>query len=179
MDDGVNIGTLAPGESRSFTVEVAAEDAGRIQLGAIATAVCARTDRELATAQDAAALQVRELSALQVYVVDKQDPVKVGEETVYELRVTNEGSGDDQNIQIAAQLPQGVSFVGVEGPTEVQAEGQNLTFAALENLPAGESATWYIRIRAEEAAGSTKFVANVTSDKMQEPATVSEPTRLY
>ncbi len=176
--DGVNIGTLAPGESRGFTVEVATEEAGQVSLAATAVAVCGRTKAALAEARDAASMQIRTLSSLQVFVVDKVDPVRVGEETVYELSITNEGSGPEQNIQVSGELPEGGSFVNADGPTGVTADGRNLAFAALPQLAPGETATWYIRMRADQATGSAKFVANVKSDTVK-PVTTSEPTRLY
>jgi uncharacterized repeat protein (TIGR01451 family) len=178
-DDGIVLGTIPAGESRNFSVEVMAEDAGRMVLMAEAATVCPGTEAVLASAEAASAIQIRALSALQISVIDKQDPVKVGEQTVYELTIINEGSASDSNVKATGQLPEGVIFVGAQGPTEVTADGQNLTFAPIPELPPGESATWYVTVEAAEAAGSTKLTINATSDAVEQAITAEEPTRLY
>lgn len=177
-DEGVALGTIEPGESRRLTVDVRADEAGETTLVAQARAVCERTEAELASAQASDAMQIRALSALQVTVIDRQDPVRVGEQTIYELTIINEGSAADTNVKAVGELPQGLTFVEADGPSEVTAEGQDLTFAPLAELPAGESATWYVTVEAAEA-GSTKFTVNATSDAVDQAVTAEEPTRLY
>lgn len=178
-DEGILLGTIEPGESRRFTVDVRAEEPGRTRLQATASAMCERTEARLASAEASDMMQFRALSALQVTVIDRQDPVQVGEQTIYEITIVNEGSASDANVQAVGQLPEGLTFLDAEGPTEVTVDGQSLTFAPVEELPAGESVTWYVTVEAAEAVGSTKFTVDATSEAVDQAVTAEEPTRLY
>ena len=172
------IGTLQPGESRTLFVDVAAPEAGQVQFAGVAQARC-ESGIELARAEGRAMLEVRTISALQLEVVDKNDPVRVGDQTVYEVTVINEGSAEDRNVSVTAMLPEGMSFVSGEGASEVSSSGRELTFAPIETLAAGDAVTWYVTVQAEEAAGGQKFGVELNSENSDGPTTEEEPTRLY
>ncbi len=180
-DDGIVIGTLQPGESRTVYVDVDTPEADtRVKLGAVATALCRDSGMELARAQGVADVEVRTIAALQLEVVDSKDPVQVGEQTQYEITVINEGSGPVTNLNVSAALPQGLKYIadGSQGDTAMNAEGQTVTFGSVPTLEAGDSVTWYITAQATEAAGGTKLRVSVKSDE-SEDLTEDEPTRLY
>lgn len=173
------IGTLQPGDSRTLFVDVVAEEPGPIELGAVAQAVCRDSGTELARAEDTAQLQVRAVAALQLEVVDSQDPVQIGQETAYEVTVINEGQAPDTNVRVTAELPEGLSFVRAEGDTEVSADGRSITMAPVETLEAGQSATWYVFATAEQGAGGQKFSVQLESENTDASIQEDEPTRLY
>lgn len=81
---------------------------------------------------DAAQAQVSTLitgiPAVRLELIDLKDPVQVGEETVYEVRVTNQGSAEDLNVNVQGQLPAGLKFIDGHGDTAVQAQGQAIQF---------------------------------------------------
>ncbi len=181
-DNNIVIGMLEPGASRTVYVEMQATEDGEARLVTLARSVCERTGAELATAQGDARIDVRAApAALQIAVVDKQDPVRVGERTTYEISVWNEGRVDDTNLRIIAALPEGMSFVsdGSGGASEIAAEGNTLTFAPIERIAAGDKVTWYVVATADSAVGNTEFTIDVTSDKAADGVQASEPTRLY
>ena len=173
------IGSLEPGQSRNLVVEVLGDEEGQATLAAVAEATCDDNDRVLAQAQANDLVRFQTLSALQVEVVDKADPVQVGENTVYEITIINEGTGPDQNLRVTAELPDGLSFVGGEGSTAVQASGKQLTMAPVPTLEAGDSVTWYVTAKADSAAGATKFKVTAQSANIPDPVEEEEPTRLY
>ena len=173
------IGTLQPGESRTLFVDVSAIEAGDVQFAGIAQARCADSGTELARAEGKANLEIRTISALQLEVVDKNDPVRVGDETVYEVTVINEGSADDNDIAITGELPEGMSFVSGEGASEISNDGRSITFAPVATLSAGDAVTWYVTVKADEASGGQKFSIELNSKNSEQPVTEQEPTRLY
>ena len=175
----LDIGALDAGQSRNYQVSVDTTAAGRVRLNATAQSVCANREGALATAKADDAFEVQTLSALQVEVVDKVDPVQVGTNTVYEITIINEGSGPDKNLQITAELPEGLSYVGSEGATAVQANGKSLTMTPVAVLPAGEKVTWYVTAKADSAAGATKFTVKAKSEGVPDAVEEQEPTRLY
>ena len=176
---GIDLGALEPGASRNYVVDVKTTQEGRVRLNATAQSVCDNREQPLASAKGADAFQVQTLSALQVEVVDKVDPVQVGTETVYEITIINEGTGPDTNLQVTAELPDGLSFVRGEGSTAVQASGKNLTMTPVATLPAGQKVTWYVTAKADTAAGATKFKVLAKSTGVPDAVEEEEPTRLY
>ena len=179
-DGDALLGTLQPGESRSIFVDVRPEDVGTVKFAAVAQAVCRDSGTELAQAQATAQITVEAVSALQLEVVDSVDPVRVGEQTVYEITLINEGQAEDRNLTVSAELPEGAVFADAQGSTDLQGEGgQTVSFAPVDVLPAGESVTWYVTINAESANNGGQFKVTVNSDNSGEEILENEPTRLY
>ena len=177
--DTVDVGALEPGQSRNMTVTVTSAQEGQVSLAAVAESVCPNREGALARAQDSAAVRFDVLSALQVEVVDKADPVQVGSNTVYEITIINEGTGPDRNLKVSAVLPDGLTYVGGEGSTPITVDGKNLTMAPLATIPAGEKATWYVTAKADTAKGATKFQVFAQSDGVPDRVEEDEPTTLY
>ena len=150
-----------------------------VKLGAVTQAVCRDSGQELARAEAVAQIEVRTISALQLEVVDKNDPVQVGDSTVYEVTVINEGSGPDNNLKVSAELPEGTEFVSAEGSTEVSNNGRTVTMGDVPTLESGGSVTWYVTVKAVEAAGGQKFNVTINSDNTDGDITEAEPTRLF
>jgi fimbrial isopeptide formation D2 family protein/uncharacterized repeat protein (TIGR01451 family) len=179
-EDRIFVGTLNPGQSRTVTVDVDLPDEeATVKFGAVAQAVCAGSGMELAKAEAVAQMEIRTISALQLEVVDKNDPVQVGTQTVYEITVINEGSGDDRNVSVKAELPQGLKYVSSQGDTETTEEGNSIAFAPVDVLASGESVTWWVTVEATEAAGGQKFKVMLDSENSDGETIEEEPTRLF
>jgi uncharacterized repeat protein (TIGR01451 family) len=178
-EDEAVLGELAPGESRTLFADVTIEDRGNVDFAVVAQALCRGSGLELAKADAKAQLEVRAIPALQLEVVDQQDPVRIGDETYYEITLINEGQAEDTNIVITGNLPDGAAFVEGQGVTEISSEGGEFSFVKLDRLPPQSSATWYIRIRADEANGGGRLELIVNSDNLNEELIEEEPTRLY
>ncbi len=110
-------------------------------------------------------------------MVDGQDPVKVGEETYYELKIINEGTADDLKINLAGTLPDSLSFVSADGESEITADGQKLNFGTLDTLSPGESVSWIIKVKGEQA-GRGVFKVDLNS-KNRKKLRSSEPTTVF
>ena len=118
------------------------------------------------------------IAALLLEAVDLSDPVRVGENVVYRITVTNQGSGPDTNIRVTAKLPNEEQYVSARGSTEATAEGQTVKFAPIAILAAGRSAQWEMTVAAKQA-GDVRFEVQLESDSLSKPANETEPTRLY
>ena len=118
------------------------------------------------------------VSGLLLEVYDLEDPIRVGDETVYRVEVKNQGSGPDQNIQIVATLPESQSFVKSSGPTNSTVDGKKVTFAPMPILKPGETVRWEIRVKAT-AADDARFQIDLTSQTLTKPVTENEATRIY
>ena len=82
---------------------------------------------------------VEGIAALLFQVADTADPIQVGEETTYEVRVANQGSKAAANVQLIVDLPSEVTPIAAEGQVRNRSEGNRVTFDALASLAGGGS----------------------------------------
>ena len=167
-----DIGTLAAGDSKELQVVLTGEDAGKVGTEVSASGSCADTTT------DSASSNFIGISALLLEVVDENDPLEVGGEENYEIKVTNQGSAQDSNIRIVAELETGMSFVSADGPTQANASGNKVVFDSLQKLDAKMLATWHLKIKFRKA-GDLRFKATMTSDQLDRPVEETEATRAY
>jgi len=112
-------------------------------------------------------------------VIDTEDPVRIGEETTYEIKVTNQGSKAANAIQIKAMLDPNVEFVSATGETSHRAaDGEQIVFEPVRALNAGGSATWHVTVRGASTADS-RFMVEMTSTELEEPVNEEESTHIY
>jgi uncharacterized repeat protein (TIGR01451 family) len=166
------VGTIPPGESRSFAVNIGSgRAAGNASLTASATATCA------APAQDSASVAVLTIPALRLECVDNVDPVAVGQTTTYTINVKNQGSGADNTIALKATLPPEFTFVRGGGASAVTADGQNLTFAPVATLAPAAEVNWTVEVKAARP-GDARFYVEMTSASLTRPVAETESTRV-
>lgn len=176
-----DLGTIEPGDSARVNVTLQAADQGMLTTRAVAAFVCEREKegQEVATRAEAVrASRIIALPGLLVSVVDREDPVPINEELVYEITVVNQGDAADQNVQVSAELPENVEFIRASGTTPTQREQNRLTFGAIPTLEAGERATWEVTVRATQA-GDIRFPVELKSESLEQPARAEEPTQFY
>lgn len=171
-EGGFALESLAAGESRNFTVSFVVDEPRDYKAPAVATGYC------VAAVERPVSMSIVGIPALQVEVIDSQDPVQVGQQTTYQIRLLNEGSADDLGISITGELPSGFSFVSAAGEPKAQANGRQLTFPTLEKLGPGEERTMQITVRADEASQG-KLKLNVKSKELSQTLREEEPTTSY
>jgi uncharacterized repeat protein (TIGR01451 family) len=118
------------------------------------------------------------VAAVRFEVLDLDDPVEVGKEAVYEVRVTNQGTGACTNVQLVAAIAEGTEYKGSSGPTQVKAQGQHLVFEPIATLAAKGEAVYRIKIRGS-GAGDSRFRVQLTCDQVRTPVVKEESTRFY
>jgi uncharacterized repeat protein (TIGR01451 family) len=166
------VGHLEAGRSVQVGIELAAKQIGEYlhhvqasgENGTIATC-------KLATRVDGTAAVVME-------VADLDDPVEVGTQTAYEIRIRNDGSQAAHNLRIACELPAGVELIDTKGPTDPILEKGVLLFKPIGELDAGAKTTYLIRVNGK-VAGNLRMRAKLTSNASTEPVIVEEMTKFY
>jgi uncharacterized repeat protein (TIGR01451 family) len=107
---------------------------------------------------------------------DDPDPVGVGEQTTYTVRVTNQGFADDNNIKVVVTIAPELVPVSATGDGAIS--GQTVTFPVVPRLPAKEAVTYRIVAKGVKAGdGRTRFELN--SDMLQGPVIAEESTHVY
>ncbi|MFO0899600.1 MAG: hypothetical protein U0836_19405 [Pirellulales bacterium] len=121
---------------------------------------------------------VEGLAAILFQVVDMNDPIEVGGDTTYEIRVTNQGSKAATNLQLVALLDNGMTFVNASGSSRHAAKGQSVEFEPLKALAPKAETTYKVRVRAD-AEGDLRLRVQVLTAEMRSPVTKEESTHAY
>lgn len=169
---GYAVGVIEPGASKKVRITARPTVGGPMTVKATAKSDCA--DAVSATSYT----DVKTIAAPDIQVTDVDDPVRVGEMTRYRIVVSNGGSGPDRNVRIVATLPVQMKFIQATGPTPAKSVDGKITFEPLSKLDAGQTVTWLVEVKAEEA-GDVRFRAEMTSESLTEPVIGTQSTRLY
>lgn len=165
---------LPAGESRRLGVRYRSTEPGTIRFVGTARGVCVGDVSEIVTTR------LEGVPALLVEVVDKQDPNRVGEEELYEIQVTNQGTSVENNIVVTAAIEQAQEFLSATGatPTEAGPGAQTVTFQPLPSLQPKETAVWRVVVRCLQP-GDVRFGVEVNSDQRERPIRETESTTVF
>lgn len=118
------------------------------------------------------------VAAMSLEVVDLDDPIEVGGELTYEVRVVNQGSCACSNIQIVVTAPEGLQIREGAGPTSHRLERSQLAFDALSRLATKADAVYRIKVRGLQP-GDYRFRVQMTCDQLKLPVVKEESSRVY
>jgi uncharacterized repeat protein (TIGR01451 family) len=166
------LGEVAAAQTKEVKLEVQAINVGDHKHQT--TAVGARGLR----AEAEKLTRVEGLSALLVEMVDTEDPIEVGAETAYEIRITNTGSKTETDIKLTAMLPDKLEFKAATGPVRFHAEGKKIVFDSLEKLAPRADAIFRITCKGTQP-GTVRFETQVTSSNLIDAVVKQEATRIY
>lgn len=115
---------------------------------------------------------------LRFEVADLDDPVEVGKEAVYEIKVTNQGTGPCTNVAVVAELGDGTVAGATAGPTAGRVTGATVSFDPLAQLPVKGDVTYKVRVKGT-AAGDTRIRVRLSCDQIKTAVSKEEGTRFY
>lgn len=166
------LGELAPAQSKEVRLEVLAVNPGEHLHKATAQAARGlKAEGEIMT-------RVEGLSAILLEVVDTEDPIEVGADTSYEIRVTNTGSKTETDIKLVCLIPEQMQFKAAQGPVRYHEQGKEVVFEPLPKLAPRADAIFRVNVKSV-AEGSVRFKCMITSTNLQEPVAEQEATRIY
>jgi uncharacterized repeat protein (TIGR01451 family) len=117
-------------------------------------------------------------TGLTLTVSEQRDPVRVGEETTYQVVLANRTNSGDRGARLSIEIPENMTLVGVEGPVRApRILNRTAEFEPIAELRANESITFQVRCRAVEP-GDGRFSAKVTSENQPSGARAEEPTQV-
>jgi len=130
------------------------------------------------TDQKQRAITVEGLAAIMFEVRDLEDPIEVGGETGYEIRVVNQGTKAATNVQVTCEIPPGMKILSAEGEAQHKVMDGRLVFEPLQQL--APKADTVFRIRAQGLqAGDQRMTVQVNTDDLQQPIRREESTRVF
>lgn len=148
-----------------------------IEIGEQRMRIESRADMGLTDAHEHS-VSVDGVSSLFFEVADSADPIEVGKETLYEIRLVNEGSKVATNVSLIASVPNQMQVLNGDGPTRGTIEGQHIQFQPLTQLEPGGEQLYRIQVQGI-GAGDHRIRVQVASDDMATPVTREESTRVY
>jgi len=166
------IGHLDAGQSKTVELELTPQKLGEFRHAFKVTGDAG------AEASAVVATRVEGAASLVMEVRDADDPIEIGSEMTYEIRVRNEGSKSASRVAISCELPPDVELVKVDGPTSHLVESGMLIFKPAAELAARESLVFKVTVKGM-VAGTTKLRARLTSESIQKPLIVEEATQFY
>ncbi len=164
-----DVDTLAANSPANLCVTFVGEAAGTFTFNASAKATCAA---EVTTSCQS---KVVGIAGILLEKADDPDPIAVGETTTYTVKVTNQGSADDHNVQVVVTIPAELSPVST---SEGTIEGQTVTCPMVPVLPAKQTVTYKIVAKGVKAGdGHTNF--RLSADVLSSPINAEESTTVY
>ncbi len=166
------VGQLGQDESKELTVELKATELGSHNhevavLSDTGSNVTASTKTEVDGAVD-----------LVLDVNEADDPVEVGSELAYEIRIRNDGTKAAANVSLNCTVPVGVVFQSAAGPTKFSSTLGDVTFESIPALKPGESAVFTVIVKGK-SEGQHRLRAQLSSDSINDPIVDEELTRFY
>jgi hypothetical protein len=166
-----NLGSLAAGASKKVCATFVGANAGTYAFNASTKGICADP------ATTSCSVVIQGINAILVEVVDDPDPIQVGEETTYTIRVTNQGGGMDLlDVAVKATFPAEIN-PGMAS-NNGQVSGKTVTWATVPTLGLKQSLTYTVKGKAV-AAGDARLNVEVTTRHRQVPITEIESTTAY
>ncbi len=170
-----NVDRLPPGESVQLRIVC------RCEAAAVRTCTLAEAKAGDAVAgSDEACLAIRAPeSMLTVSVVDLYDPVEVGQDVPFEIRIQNRGATSATYVTVEVNLAPELSprRVGTGGETRsFEINGQTVQFSPFPELQPGQTITYRVRARAERPGNQVRVDARVSCDQLPQPIQSSTTT---
>ena len=122
---------------------------------------------------------VEGMAAIMFEVRDAEDPIEVGGETTYEIRVVNQGSKAATNVQVVVSLPPGIEAISASGETRHTVQAGGVVF---EPLAATRAEDRHGVPRPSEGRASRAISAStvqVSTDDISQPIRREESTQVF
>lgn len=166
------VGRLEPGQTAQVACELCAVAMGEFtQTASVLSDSGIRAEAKTQT-------RVEGVASLTMELVDLDDPVEIGAETAYEIRVKNEGSKAATNVSIACELPPEMELKNCKAPVEAMVEGRQILFKSLDQVAPGAEAVYRIHVKGVRE-GNHRMRVRMTSASLTEPVVREEATKVY
>jgi len=163
-----NVGTLKAGESKELGITLTSTQLGTWCNNASVTATGLRENAEACTIW-------RGVAGVLVEFVDDPDPIQIGEQVVYTIRITNQGNADLNNISAVAESDAEIDLVSSPQGTIA---GKKITFPTVPKLAGKQSLTYTFTGKAVSVGNAYQKVL-VTIDGFRTPVEELEVTTTY
>lgn len=166
------VGSLGPGDDCYMELRCTVSTPGENKIDVSATTAAG----DLADHKQGVT-NVVAIADLKLDVSDPSGPVAVGQEAVYEIRVTNRGASAAEEVNVVGLFSAGLEPETGEGAPYTVSDGR-VAFRTINKLPAGQDIVLQIRAKATEP-GTHVFRAEVLCRDLEIKLAAEETTRFY
>ncbi len=121
---------------------------------------------------------IRGVPAILLEIVDLEDPIEVGGQVNYVIKVMNQGSAPGTKVRVRCILADSQEYISGSGSTAIGVQGRVLTTEVIASLAPKDSAEWRLSVRAAKE-DDARFSVELTSDQFETPIRENESTRQY
>src|SRR5262249_26893942 len=136
-----SVESLAAGKTWDSALKVRAESVGEHPLQGLV-----ESDR-MVKARVTLPVEVVGAAGLTVDVAAKDYPLEMGAETVYEIRLVNQGSASCTHVTLSAMIPEGLSAIQAEGPAKNRIGKHQVTFDSLPQLASHAGVVYRVHVK--------------------------------
>ncbi len=164
--------SVGPGAAVEVCVSLGVERLGTFEFSAAAKGA------KSAEAKTSCETFIRGVPAILLEIVDLEDPIEVGGQVTYVIRVTNQGSAAGTNVKVKCTLAASQEYIAGSGSTVLTTVGRVLNTESIPSLAPKDSAEWRLVVRAAQA-DDARFSVELSSDQFEIPIHENESTRQY
>jgi uncharacterized repeat protein (TIGR01451 family) len=165
-----NLGTLKAGESKELSIVLTSTQIGTwCNAASVTVAAGLKENAEACTIW-------KGVAGVLVEFVDDPDPISVGDQVVYTIRITNQGNADLNNIATVAESDTEIDFVS--SPQGTISGPKKISFPTIPRLGARQSITYTFTGKAT-GVGQAYQKAIVTVEGFRAPIEEYEVTTTY
>jgi uncharacterized repeat protein (TIGR01451 family) len=154
---------LPAGASKTLVVRVNGEKAGQYQ-----NVASARADG-VAEIRSGGILVLEGLSDLALRVIDRDNPIELGRETVYEIQVQNPGSAPARNVRLQVRFPAGLVAKNAQSNGRFSLERDSVVFEPIASLAPQGQAVFRVSALAQGVGQDQRVRFSVVSDEVRRP----------
>jgi hypothetical protein len=166
------VGLLEPGQTCEYNLTVLPKTEGEHLQRAVAWA-----DNELIVKSDKIT-RVEGTKSVAIEIEDADDPVEIGYDTHYRVRVVNRGTKSVEGAQLVVHVPGGMEITGAEGPGAYRIEGKKVVFESIPPLASQSATTVKVLVRGT-TAGEQRLRAELAAPSLSSPVVAEELTQVY
>ena len=165
-----DLGTIEAGASQNVCASFVSTNGGSFEFAGSTKGACATV------VSTSCSTKIVGVAAILLEKSDEPDPVEVGGTTTYTVKVTNQGSADDHNVQIVVTIAPELAPVSATDGGVIS--GQTVTFPSVATLATKEAVTYKI-VAKGVTAGDGHTIFNLNSDVLKKPINAEESTHVY
>jgi uncharacterized repeat protein (TIGR01451 family) len=166
------IDQMPPGKTQTLVLRVNGTKAGQHQ-----NVVFAKADG-VGEMQSTGVVALEGISDLGLRVIERDNLLELGKETVYEIQVQNPGNAPSTNVQLQVQFPAGLVPKNAEGNAKFSLDHQSVTFEPIPSL--GPQGQVIFRVTAiAHSVGDHRVRFAVASEQVRLPIQREINTKVY
>jgi uncharacterized repeat protein (TIGR01451 family) len=162
------IPALQVGEKKSFNLKLTGKMAGSLCNTVTASAAGVSDSAKACTAW-------RGVAGILLEMVDDPDPIQVGENTTYTIRITNQGFADMHNVKTVLECDEFATPVSSE---QGSVSGKSVSFPVASVIGPKATITYRVTIKGAKTGDSRNKVV-ITCDELRTPVSKEESTTIY